>query len=121
MEYDNYEKAKKIVKKKKKFYHHLKSYVIVNGIFMVFMFLEGELWDWMPVALFWGMGLLFHYVNTFGLPGSNVLSKEWEDEEIEREYHRLSGGSSPKRSKRREDDTLELKDIQRSYRESDLV
>lgn len=120
MENDNFEKAKKIVKKKKKFYHHLKSYVIVNGIFMVFMFLEGELWDWMPVALFWGMGLLFHYVNTFGLPGSNVLSKEWEDAEIEREYRRLSG-DVPHSRRGRETDTLELKDIQRNYRESDLV
>ena len=114
MNNDQYEQAKKIVKKKKKFYHHLKSYVIVNAVFLIFMFLEDDIFSWLPVTLFWGMGLLFQYINTFGVPGSKILSEEWESEEVDREYRRLSSG-------RRRSERLELKEIRPSYRESDLV
>lgn len=74
MENDLYKKAKERVKEVRGFYFNLISYVIINTIFYLFI---GRAWLW--VIAFWGLGLIFHFLNTF------ILSKEWEEKKI-KEY-----------------------------------
>ena len=44
--------------------------------------------NWFPTPFFWGIGLLFHYIKVFGLPGTGGLyTEDWErrifDEELD--------------------------------------
>ncbi len=71
---DIYKKAKARVNEIKGFYTHLVSYLVINTIFYIIV---GRAWLW--VIAFWGIGLIFHFLNTF------ILSKEWEERKI-REY-----------------------------------
>lgn len=91
-----YKEAKKRMLAKKGFYKHLGAYIAV-GIFFMGLNLasylngEGDIWFQIPM-LGWGIGLLIHYFSTFGLPGTNILTKEWEDEEIEKQMWKMRGG-----------------------------
>jgi hypothetical protein len=49
---------------------------------------DTELWFFFPL-LPWSIGLLIHYFSVFGLPGTNILTKDWEDTEIEKEMQKL--------------------------------
>jgi hypothetical protein len=89
-EKDIYKKAKKRVKQKKGFFTHFGTYIAV-GIFFLLMNIftwEGEIWFVFPM-LPWGAGLLIHYFSVFGLPGSKVLSREWEEKELDKEIEHL--------------------------------
>ncbi|MBK9014910.1 MAG: 2TM domain-containing protein [Saprospiraceae bacterium] len=79
-------KAKKRVKAKKAFYQHLMSYAIVNLFLLALNLITspGSLWFVFPM-LGWGVGLAFHYVDVFGIPGFDILSKEWEERQLEQE------------------------------------
>lgn len=134
MEPEAYKKAKKRVKKKKEFYSHLQWFIIVNVGLMFLLMFRGRPTAFMPVTLFWGIGLLFHYVGVFGLPGfRSVNSPEWERKEVEKELRRM-GADSPDRAPRRPalpnpedpeqselDKRLDLKELRRDYDERDLV
>lgn len=117
--------AKKRVRKKKRFYNHLKSFVIVNIVMSVLVTLDGNPFDFFPVTLMWGMGLAFHYIRVFGIPGTNILTPEWEDEEIEKEMKRIKGRryeeptSSPPPPE--EEKPMELKELRKNYDDKDLV
>ena len=81
--------AQKQVNKKKGFYIHLGVYIVV-GIFFLLMNLltsPGDWWFMFPM-LSWGVGLAIHYLIIFGLPGTDILSKEWEQRELEQELFR---------------------------------
>jgi len=99
-----------------KFYKHLTSFVIVNGVFMVVT--RGK---WLPVAFFWGIGLLFHYVKAFGIGRDGFLSKEWEEER--KEAHRSRRRRRPEPEEDYEE--LELPPLQKQKKpdwdERDLV
>ena len=122
MQTTEYQNAVKAVKEKKKFYKHLSSYIMVNGAFMLVTLFTGGGFSWFPVMLFWGIGLGSHYVKVFGFPGSGVLSQEWEERELEKEMNRRGVRKSlPPARRSRMDDHLELKEMEKNYRESDLV
>jgi len=40
-------------------------------------------------VLGWGLGVGIHYLTVFGLPGTDILSKEWEEREVLQEMERL--------------------------------
>jgi hypothetical protein len=125
-----YKLAQKKVKKKKGFYRHLQAFVMVNIALLFIGIMEGEPLGPFPVAVFWGIGLGFHYANVFGLPGGK-LTDEWEERELEKEYDKLRNryGSSQNESPRRRkeeldmDDHLDLRQPQRmkDYEDRDFV
>jgi hypothetical protein len=89
-----YKRAQKRVKKIKGFYSHLIVYIIVNLFlsgFTLYSFLEKgySLTDVLgnfavySTALFWGIGLFFHWMGVFGF--KSVFSSDWEERKI-KEY-----------------------------------
>ncbi len=119
-------KAKKRVKAKKAFYQHLMSFAIVNLFLLALNLLTspGYLWFVFPL-LGWGVGLAFHYVDVFGIPGFDILSKEWEERELEKELRQDNEpsqmGKPTKPNNMQQDKGLELKELRRNYDESDFV
>lgn len=89
MKETTYRDARKRVKKKKGFYVHLAVFLSV-GLFFLLMNIatfEGELWFFFPL-LPWGVGLAIHYLTVFGFPGSGILTREWEEREMQRELYK---------------------------------
>lgn len=77
-----YEKAEKRVDEKIGFYHHLYSYITVNIILLVINLLTtpNDLWFFW-ITLFWGIGVISHYVKVFLFAGKhkeNLIEKEME-------------------------------------------
>jgi len=107
------------VKSKAKFYKHLFAFVVVNSFLFLTTLFDGEPFATLPILLGWGIGLAFHYLKVFGIPGSGVLSKDWEDKEYKKELERLEQKHQGKPQKPEE--KLELKEMAKSYRDSDLV
>ncbi|MFY9241734.1 MAG: 2TM domain-containing protein [Polaribacter sp.] len=92
--------AKKRVEKVSKFYKHLAVYVVVN-IFLSAIFIVGDINDGdtfneaffnyhnYKIWLYWGIGILFQMINTFGI--NYFFNKDWEERKIndymnEKEY-----------------------------------
>ncbi|AUC84547.1 hypothetical protein CW731_04185 [Polaribacter sp. ALD11] len=85
--------AKKRVEKISKFYKHLATYVIIN-IFLSAIFIAGDINDGdtfyeafsdyhnYKIWLFWGIGIVFQALNTFGL--SLFMNKDWEERKIQK-------------------------------------
>lgn len=85
--------AKQRVEKISKFYKHLATYVIIN-IFLSAIFIAGDINDGdtfyeafsdyhnYKVWLFWGIGIVFQALNTFGL--SLFMNKDWEERKIQK-------------------------------------
>lgn len=127
MDDNYYYLARRRVRQKKRFYHHLKSFVIVNVVFSLVTFFTGEPFAWFPVILFWGMGLAFHYVKVFGIPGTErILTPEWEDREIQKEMDRMRNRDGRNRSSlpapdQKQSEELRLKELRRDYDDSELV
>lgn len=68
-------------REKVKFYKHLTAFIIVNTVFSLITFFDGQGFEWFNVMGFWGIGLAFHYVKAFGIPFMNGKgSKAWEME-----------------------------------------
>lgn len=120
------EKAKKKVKAKKGFYQHLMSYAIVNAFLFALNMITSSSYMWCVFPMLgWGMGLAFHYVEVFGIPGFDVLSKEWEEREMERELKILKDTKKNPEGKTRQAETkeepLELKELRKNYDDSEFV
>lgn len=116
------------MKAKKEFYQHLMAFVIVNTfIFLVNLLTTPLNWWFLYPLLGWSMGLAFHYVEVFGIPGFNILTKEWEEEELNKELHRMQYDESNEKRQLIEpkrmgiDEELKLKVLRKNYDESDLV
>lgn len=114
MKEDIYREARKQVKKKKGFYVHLAVYLSV-GLFFLLLNLatfEGDWWFFFPL-LPWGVGLSIHYLSVFGIPGTDILTKDWEKREMERELRKRgqlpSDRSALPPEKRVDEEGLELK------------
>lgn len=118
-----YLKAKKRVKAKKSFYQHLMSYAIVNLFLMALNLITSPSVAWFIYPLLgWGVGLAFHYVEVFGIPGFDILSKEWEERQLERELKQQDSASKLQKNTSNEPDkSLELKELRKNYDESDFV
>lgn len=115
---DIHDEAQRRVRKKAKFYKHLFFYLAFNGFFFTTGLLQGHPMEPLTIAFFWGIGLVIHYLKVFGLPGSGVLSNEWEEREYRRELERLE---KRKPQARQMEDQLDLKEMAKNYRDSDLV
>jgi len=77
-----YKRAKRRVSKIKGFYSHLFSFIAVNIVLYVIDLTSGNGINWAYWVTFgWGIGIISHYVNTFGFFG--ILAKDWEDKKIE--------------------------------------
>ncbi|WP_299224646.1 2TM domain-containing protein [uncultured Psychroserpens sp.] len=78
-----YMRAQKKVKALMGFYWHLASYVIVN-LFIIILIVTygGRLFSFgtFATALFWGIGLLFHFLGVFG--PDFMFGKNWEERKI---------------------------------------
>ena len=84
--------ARKRVEKISKFYKHLAVYVIVNS-FLSAVFIAGDINDGdtfneaffnfhnYKIWLFWGIGIFFQALNTFGI--RLLLNKDWEERKIQ--------------------------------------
>ncbi len=111
--------AKKRVKKKKDFYQHLTSYMVMGVFFFVLNAVTsfGNWWFYWPM-LGWGIGLIFHYFETFGVPGVGNFDKDWEERAIQDEMERLEGNRYQKEPEAAPDEELELKELQKEREES---
>jgi hypothetical protein len=84
--------ARKRVEKISKFYKHLASYIVVN-IFLTAIFIVGDMNDGdtfteaftdyhnYKIWLYWGIGIAFQALNTFGL--TLFMNKDWEKKKIQ--------------------------------------
>jgi len=121
-----YREARKRVKKKKDFYEHLTTFVVMSVFFFLLNMVTapGNWWFYWPI-LGWGFGVVFHYLDTFGVPGVGTLSKEWEEQAIEEEVRRLGGRPPQTRPGNDEYEELELRDLppqeRKNWSEDDLV
>ena len=85
--------ARKRVEKISKFYKHLATYVIVNT-FLSAIFIVGDINDGdtfneafldyhnYKIWLFWGIGIVFQALNTFGV--RLFFGKNWEEKKIQK-------------------------------------
>ncbi|MBU3012587.1 2TM domain-containing protein [Polaribacter vadi] len=85
--------ARKRVEKISKFYKHLAVYVVVNT-FLSIIFITGDMNDGdsftqavfynnnYKIWLFWGIGIAFQALNTFGV--SFFFNKDWEKRKIKK-------------------------------------
>jgi hypothetical protein len=84
MEDESYERARRRVRDLKDFYEHLGIYLIINFfLFALNVVVSPGKWWFYWVTLFWGVGLLFHALDTI-LEG-RILGREWEERKV-REY-----------------------------------
>ncbi|GIV31367.1 MAG: hypothetical protein KatS3mg029_0718 [Saprospiraceae bacterium] len=120
-----YRMARRRVQRKAKFYKHFYIYVTVVAIMFILTLFRGRPYAFLPVAFFWGIGLIFHYFKVFGIPGSGVLSEEWEEREMQKEYKRLQRllgkRQDPGAEPLTEEEELELRELQKRYDDSELV
>ena len=124
MSKDIYQKAHKRVKQKKGFFTHFGVFVSVGIFFFLMNMLTDpfELWFFFPL-LPWSIGLMIHYFATFGLPGTKILTEEWEQEELAKEIQRLKrerGYQEPEDTQgeipSEEQEELKLKDLKKVKR-----
>jgi len=77
-----YKDAKKRVDDKKSFFMHVMIYLLVNaGLFALDVAQGGDWWFYWA-AIGWGIGLVIHAA--VFLLESSILSKDWEQREIEK-------------------------------------
>ena len=127
MEDWRYKIAKKRVKKVKDFYNHLGTWLFFAGFFVLLNFLtsKGSFWAIWPI-MGWGIGVAMHALSVFGFPG---LGKDWEERMIEQEMDRVDQEDMQRRSQSRqlpehtgkEEDSMELKEVRKAWKDSDLV
>lgn len=115
------EKAKKKVEARMGFYIIALVFAFVSIILLVVSFYvqyPASFWVRFPILiLLLVLGII--YTATFGLPYSGILSKEWQEEEIEKEIARLYQEKRlplPPPEELSEDDKLELKELERLKR-----
>ena len=115
------EKAKKKVEEKKGFYIVAFIFGSLSLILLILSFnlpYPASFWVAFPIPIF-AMVLGIMYLSIFGVPGSNLLSQEWEEEELAREINRqyrkqkLNLPTDPDLS---EEDHLELRELERLKR-----
>lgn len=93
------------------------------------MLTSHRIWFIFPLAS-WGVGLAFHYIGVFGIPGLGALSKDWEEREMQKELRRMGADEmeleefpEPRMNPKKMDidDHLELKEVRKNYDDSEFV
>ncbi len=83
-----YEKAEKRANEKIDFFKHLYSYLTVNFILFVVNFMTSSNdWWFLWVALFWGIGLISHFVRVFII--DDKLLKSYREKMVEKEVENI--------------------------------
>ena len=102
------EEARKKVEAKKEFFGHLTTFLLVGVIlFLVNIFRQPwDIWFYKPLIP-WSVGLIIHYILVFGLPGTEIMGKDWEERELEKEISRL------KNERSEEEERLDLKELRK--------
>lgn len=80
---EKYQRAKKRVEEIKGFYGHLLVYLAINLIILINIGLNtNNFWRWYNfiTPIFWGLGLLLHWINAFGR--NPFFGKTWEEREV---------------------------------------
>lgn len=115
-ESEAYKKAAKIVKAKQEFYNHLATYVVMGVFFFLLNAVTawGEWWFYWPM-LGWGIGILFHYIDVFGIPGvEQVNDSDWEEKAIQEELRKMGYSRSERFTADGDDgDYLDLKEVRK--------
>ena len=78
-----YGRAKKRVDEMKGFYIHLAVYLAINIFILINIGIQtNDFWHWghFITPFFWGIGLFFHWFNTFGK--NPLFGKDWEERKI---------------------------------------
>lgn len=121
----DYEIAQKRVKKQKEFYQNFISWVIFSAAFLAFNLWTSPEFLWSLFAIGgWGIGVLFHGLEAFGIFGKHT---KWEEAAIEREMERMANrrGHRPQHNlppaDRVEEEALKLKTLRKDYDETDFV
>ena len=83
-----YSRAEKRVDEKMGFYRHLYRFIAVNIILIIInvLFSRGEWWFYW-VTLFWGIGLVSHYLKTFVF--FEKFDEKYRDQMIEKEMEKM--------------------------------
>ena len=115
-------KARKRVKDKKEFYEHLYTYLGMAAFFFLLnMFTGGYMWFYWPM-LGWGIGLIFHYINVFGVPGVGQLDENWEQRELRKELRKMDASISDEEILDLDElEQLREKEAQKRWKDEDLV
>jgi len=127
MEDWRYRIAKKRVKKVKGFYSHFTTWLVFAAFFILLNLKTNphDFWAFFPI-IGWGIGVAFHAIGVFGLPG---LGKDWEERMLDKEMARIEEEAYQRRkaeagelpSGTSDDDRLELKEVRKAWKDSDLV
>jgi hypothetical protein len=90
--YRNYDQEEAYLRAKKKlnkivgFYWHLASYLVVNVILIYIIYINTDYGFWsfgtFSTAVFWGIGLFFHFVGVFG--PNFMFGRDWENRQIKK-------------------------------------
>ena len=110
-----YRRAAKKVKAKKEFYNHFSTYLVMAVFFFLLNAVTawGHWWFYWPM-LGWGIGVLFHYIDAFGLPGvENVDEPDWEEQAIQEELRKMGYPTKPERDSSYEEDHLDLPELRK--------
>ena len=79
-----YIRAKKKLDKLVGFYWHLAVYIIVNLFLIILIGVNSDRGFWnfgtFATAIFWGIGLLFHFLGVFG--PNFMFGKDWEKRKL---------------------------------------
>ncbi len=93
IEEQQYLQARKKVEKVSKFFKHLSVYIAVN-LFLSAIFIIGDIEDGdtfneaffniynYKIWFYWGIGLLFQAISTFGLPV--IFNRNWEERKLKK-------------------------------------
>lgn len=115
------EKAEKKVQQKKEFYIVAFIFASISVILLILSFVIGgaaAFWIRFPMLIF-ALVLGILYLSIFGVPGTGILSSEWEETELEKEMYRLyrkQKDALPTSEELSEEDRLELKELERLKR-----
>ena len=121
MEEDIEKKAQQKVEEKKTFYFVSMIFLMVSIILFVLSTIIGgpaAFWIRFPILVLGLLTAVFYFV-IFGFPFSNVLTPQWEEEELEREMYKLQRRKKrmlPPPEEISEEDRLELKELERLKR-----
>ncbi len=108
-----YDQVRTRVKSRKKFYSHILTWVIMSVFFILInLFTTDYFWAIFPI-LAWGIGVAFH--------GIQVFSDEWEDQEVEREYHRLKKRTMDFHGEEIDEDLIVNAEKRKDWRDQDFV
>ena len=78
-----YKEAKKTVEEKRSFRNHFIVYLCVNALLVVIWAVTGAGFPWFVFPLGgWGIGILFHYLNTYVFSRKDTGEIEKEAEKI---------------------------------------